>query len=468
MIRASIFPLTLALAGCAVGPAYERPAVEAPGRWAAVQADGRWPAAEWWADFGDARLDELVREALERNHDLQAAERVVQAQALLQVADAARYPVLAADVQASRGRNTGGGAIANRFEAGLAAAIDPNLFGSNRSLAEAAAENLRASRLDRQAFELGLTTVTTTTYFEIAALDARLAVARDTLAGARRTLDLVRMKHRAGMAGALQLAQQEGEIASLEATVPALETRRRQAFHALALLLARLPEQLLLAPPPIAQIRAPQTPAGLPATLLEHRPDVARAEAALVAANADMRAATAALFPRIVITAQGGFASTALRELIRPGSLVFSLAAGLTAPLFDGGRLRGQLAFTETRYRELAQNYQQTVLAAFTDVETALAAQQDSMQALAARNRAAEQATRAYRIAGLQYEQGLADYLTVLTAERAMLAARDAEAQARLERLTGAVGVYRALGGGWRVPMPVSDRQGPLRDFSDR
>lgn len=449
----------LVLAGCAVGPAYERPAVETPARWIAAPADDRWPAPEWWKDFGDARLNELVRETLARNHDLQAAaERIAQAQSLLQVAEATGYPALSVQAEASRARGTGNGPVTNRFGIGLAAAFDPDLFGFNRGQTDAAAANLRGSQFDRQAFALGLTAATAMTYFELAALDARLAVAQETLAGARRTLELIRMRQTAGMAGLLPLAQQEAEIAALEAVVPALETGRRQAAHALALLLGQLPERLQVEPTPIVQLRAPQIPAGLPSALLERRPDVARAEAMLVAANAEVRTATAALFPRLLLTAEGGFASAALGELVRPGSLVFGLAAGLAAPLFDGGRLRGEIAFGEARFRELAQNYQQAVLVAFVDVENTLTAQRNSIRILNARAIAVGHAQRAYRIAQRQYEQGMADYLTVLAAERALLATRDAEIQAHLEHLTTAVGVFRALGGGWRESAPLVPR----------
>jgi len=452
----SVVAFALLIGGCAVGPAFERPAVEAPSAWVAGKADARWPEADWWTEFHDPVLDRLVSEALANNHELKAAvERVAEARALAQVVGAARYPSLSADIQAGRQKNSSANPNAksttptNTYQAGLTASYEIDLFGLNRAQAEAAAANLKGSEFDRQTVALGVAAATVSTYFQACALDARLAVAQDTLANARQTLRVVRARQQSGMATALEVTQQQVEIATLEAAIPGLETQQQQALNALALLVGRLPEGFDVNPTTIAQLLPPETPAGLPSALLERRPDILSAEATLVSANADVRAATAALFPRIDLTTKGGYASLALHQLFDPGSTFYTLAAGLTAPLFEGGRLRGERAFAEARYRELAENYQQTVLTAFRDVENALTAQRNTADTLAARGIAVAQATTAYRIAKLQYEQGMADYLMVLTTERSLLAARDAEIQARNLRLDAVVSIYQALGGGW-------------------
>lgn len=451
----------LFMSGCTVGPAYERPVAETPNSWVAGKTDARWPALDWWTAFQDPTLNRLVSAALANNYDLKAAvERVAQARALVRVAGAALYPSLSADVQAARQQKpannaNGQGSITDSYQAGLTASYQIDLFGGNRAQAEAAAANLKGSEFDRRTIELGVTAATTSTYFELGALDARLAVAQETLATARNTLKLVRSQQQAGMATPLQVAQQQVEIATLQAAIPALKTQRQQTVNALAVLSGRLPEGFDVGSTPIAQIPAPETPAGLPSSLLERRPDILSAEASLERANAEVRAATAALFPRIDLTAQGGYASLALRQLFEPGNTFYTLAAGMTAPLFEGGRLRGERAFAEARYRELVQNYRQSVLAAFSDVENALTAQRNTADTLAAQHEAVTQATAAYRIAKLQYEQGITLYLAVLTAERSLLAARDAEVQARLARLAAAVSVYQALGGGWRTPVSI-------------
>ena len=457
--KTAILAAALLLAGCAVGPTYELPAVEAPGDWAAGKADARWPAFDWWTAFQDPVLDRLASEALANNHNLKAAvERVAEARALAQVAGAALYPSLSADVQAGRQKNSSSNpngktvTPTNYYQSGLTASYVLDLFGGNRDQALAAAAALKGSEFDRATIALGITATVTATYFQVSALDARLETARLNLATARSTLDLVRAQSNEGMATALQVAQQESQVASLEAALPTLLTQRRQTLNALALLLGRVPENFDTTPTALVRIVAPMPPAGLPSALLQRRPDLASAEAALAAANANVRAATAALFPRINLTAQGGFASIALGQLFSSGSAIYALAAGISAPIFDGGRLRGELAYTQARYRELAQNYQQAVIAAFADAENALTAQANTQLALDARRQAVVQADRAYRLAELQYREGMIDYLTVLDTERNWIAARDAKVQAQLERLAAAVSVYQALGGGWRMP----------------
>jgi len=461
--RLSVVVVSLLIGACAVGPANERPAAQVPSDWAAGKADARWPAPDWWTAFQDPVLDRLASEALANNHDLKAAvERVAEARALAQVAGATLYPSLSADVQAGRQKNSSSNpngksvAATSYYQAGLTASYEIDLFGLNRDQAEEAAANLKGSEFDRRTVELGVVAATASTYLALGALDARLAVAQEVLANARNTLQVVRAQQQAGMATSLQVAQQQAEVATLEAVIPTLKTQRQQAVTALALLVGRLPEGFDVSPTAIAQLRPPETPAGLPSALIERRPDILRAEAALSSANANVRAATAALFPRIDLTAQGGYASLALHQLLEPGSTFYALASGLTAPLFDGGKLRGELAFTEARYRELVQNYQQNVLAAFIDVENALTAQRNAADTLAAQRDAVAQATLAYRIATLQYDQGMADYLAVLTAGRGLFAARNAEVQAQFARLAAAVSIYQALGGGWRMPVSAA------------
>ncbi|MBI5780377.1 MAG: efflux transporter outer membrane subunit [Rhodocyclales bacterium] len=451
-LRPLLLLLVTVLTGCAVGPAYERPPVELPSGWQSGAAEDRWPAPRWWRDFGDPTLDALEEMALSQNHDLRAAiERVAEARALLQVAAAGLYPSLDASAASSRQKSSSGNSssITNRHQALLSASYELDLFGYNRAQAEAAAARLQGSEFDRRTVELGVTALTAGSWFTLAALEARLAAARESLDTARAMLGVVQAQRRAGMATDLQVAQQELEIATIEASIPPLQTQRTQAANALALLLGRPPQDFAPQVTPITQLRLPSPPAGLPSGLLERRPDVRSAEAALQAATADARAATAALYPRLDLTAQGGGASSALGQILDPGSRLFTLAATLSATLFDGGRLRGELAYSEARVRELAQTYQQTLLSAFGDVENALSAQRNGDEALAAQQRAVAQAQTALRIATLQYQQGMTLYLDVLTAQRSLLNARDAEVQARLARLNAALSLYQALGGGW-------------------
>lgn len=454
VVAALLIPLLMG--GCSVDKAYKRPVVEVPSDWVVGKTNALWPTLDWWTAFQDPVLDRLVKEALINNHDLKAAvERVAEARALGQVAGAGLYPSLAADVKT--GRQRGSDHNSNRqsstsdfYQAGLTASYEIDLFGLNRAQSEAAAANLKGSKFDHKTIELGITAATASAYFALRALDARLSIIQEELANSGSMLQVIKGQQEAGMATQLQVEQQQVEIATIQATLPALKTQRQQAANALALLVGSMPRDFDVDPTRIEQLHAPETPAGLPSVLIEHRPDILRTEAALASANADVRAATAALFPRIDLTTQGGYASLALHQLFEPGSTFYTLAAGLTAPIFEGGRLRGEHAYTEARYRELVENYRQSILAAFSDVENALIAERNSADTLAAQCEVVAQAAEVYRIASLQYEEGMTLYLAVLATKVSLLRARDAEVQARFARLAAAVSVYQALGGGWK------------------
>lgn len=448
--------LALALTGCAVGPAYQRPATPTPASWTATPDTAQWPAVDWWHAFDDATLDQLETQALAANHDLRAAvARVAEAAAQARIAGAGLYPSLGLDAESGRAQPFSKGGqqktkLYNYYQLGLTASYELDLFGQNRSQAQAAAVGLAASRFDRDTVRLGLTAAVANSYFSLSTLDARLKIARDAIATAQSTSELVQIQQRNGMASAQQVAQQESELATITASIPELETQRRQTLTALALLLGQVSEGFAPVPQALDAIPIPTPPAGLPSELLKHRPDVARAEAELIAASANVRAATAALYPHIDLTAQGGSGSLALQQLFQPASTFFALAAGLTAPLFDGGKLHGQLDYSQARYHELLENYQQAVLAAFGDTDDALDAQGHTQAALTSRAEAARQAAHAAQLAGVQYRGGSVSYLTVLDSQRTALTARDAEAQARLARLQAAVALYQALGGGWQ------------------
>ena len=450
--------MALLLAGCATGPDYEPPRTPVPPNWAAAAADAQWPALDWWTAFEDPTLDRLVRTALQNNHDLGAAmERVAQARAQARIAGAGLYPSVSANADIAREKSSNNSPEqrirepVTSYQVGLTASYQLDLFGENKALRDVAAAGVTGSEFDRQTVALSTAAVTASTYFQLSALDARLAVASSTLAAAGKTLELVLARQHEGRATALEVAQQRAEVARLEAAIPTLETQSEQSRNALSVLVGSLPEHFQVAATSIDQLAIPATPAGLPSSLLSHRPDVLRAEAALVAANANIRAATADLFPSIDLTAEGGFASLALGQILNPGNLLYNLAAGLTAPLFDGGRLKGEVALSEARYRELAENYQRAVLSAFTDVENALTAQSNSASVAAARKIGVAQAAEANRLAELQMREGMADYLTVLETQRALLLARDAQVQARLDELNARISVYQALGGGWGI-----------------
>lgn len=451
--------LALVLAGCSLGPAYRRPASPSVAAWRtriAPAANG-WPSADWWRGFDSPELDHLVGEAEGANDDLAAAiARVREADAQATVAGAALYPTLDASFTGERaGRynlfSPRGGGLYNRlFAAQVSASYEIDFWGQNRALRAAALATAAANRYDRTTVELTVESSVASTYFAVLELRDRLRIARANLASAEETLKGLETDERVGTTTSLAVAQQASAVASLSAAIPPLRTALQQSLDALAILVGKAPEQFGVEASTLDGVATPQPAAGMPSQLLERRPDVAAAEAALVSANADVRAARAAFFPTIDLTATGGYESSELAHLIVPGSRVFSLAGTLTQPLFHGRQLLGQYRYSRARYAELVADYRKAVLAAFGNVEDALAALRDTRDQQQRESDAVAKARRAYDLSQMQFHAGTVDILTVLSTQSALFTAEDAFAQVKLAHLQALVGLYNALGGGWR------------------
>jgi len=300
-----------------------------------------------------------------------------------------------------------------------------------------------------------------TSYFEVLSLRSRLAVARENLAIAERVRDLVSARVRNGAASSLDLNRQEATVLAQRAALLPIEQLERQTLAALAVLTGRVPEGFEVKAAGVSDLSVPAINPGLPAELLVRRPDVASAEAQLAGSNADVAAARAALLPSIQLTGSAGIASSALLSFVSGGTSTVGLALSLLQPIFDGGRLRGQVSISESRERELVESYRKVILAAFKDVEDSLvaASRQAQQEALVAQVQA--QAREALRLAEIRYRAGADDLLTVLDAQRTLFSAQDQLAQIRLNRLEAAVSLYKALGGGWNAAaagMPGSVR----------
>ena len=437
--------------GCAVGPGYQRPAVEMPARWQANAAPEAPPAGAWWAEYRSTELDRLMAEALAGNRDLRAAaSRVAQARALAQAAGAPQWPTVGASVDATRAKRhggTGGGAAGSSFEAGIAAVFELDFWGKNARARDAALARLLSREHAQRAVQLALQAEVATSYFRVLSAADRLVLARNSLANAEAVLRLVRVQRDAGALSGLELARQQAQVASVNADIAPIEQQRQQALDALAVLTGRPPQALGLAGTSLASMRLPPVVADMPAHLLVARPEILQAEADLVAANADLRVARAAFFPSITLTAAGGFESASLASLLRSGSVVHALAAGLTAPLFDGGRLRAQQALATAREDELVQVYQQSILTALRDVEASLVAAQRLAEQAAHQRDVIGHADAALRLAETRFRSGAIDFTTVLDAQRVLLAARAAQAATEFERYAASVALQRALGG---------------------
>jgi outer membrane protein, multidrug efflux system len=265
---------------------------------------------------------------------------------------------------------------------------------------------------------------------------------------------VVDARAQSGATSALEVAQQRTVVAQQRAALPPLEQAIRQTENNLAVLLGQTPERVAVSPGSLDGLVVPAVAAGLPSELLTRRPDIQNAEAQLVGANADIKAARAAFFPSISLTGAYGYQSAALFSMFTGPGLFYSLAAGLTAPIFSGGTLEGQLELNKARYEELLQNYRKSIVSAFTDVENSLTITQQTAEQQRLQEDAVEQARIAFELADARYRAGAVDLLTVLDSQRTLFSARDQLAQVKSARLQGVVSLYRALGGGWRMDAP--------------
>lgn len=454
--------LLAALAGCASMEKYQRPELAVPANWQGkpVAADtAAWPEREWWRGFGSEELDRYMAEAEAGSYDLQAAAaRVAQARANRQVAAAALYPILTLDANAARVK-AAGGSSANVFTIAPRVAYEVDLWGRNRAGVDAADANLLASEFDRETVRLALTADVASTYFLILSFNDRIRTARENLANAERLMKLIDAQKAAGKVSALEVETQRTQVASARADIPPLLQGRRVAQDALAVLLGRNPGSL---PDTQASLRpavAPAVPLGLPSQLLERRPDIRRAEADLVAANANIAAARAALFPTLSLAARGGFASGTIGSLFDGGTGFYSLGLDLLATIFDGGRLSGQVDVARARQEELVAGYRKSVVTAFGEVEDALSGVEQFGEQEQAQQEVVTHARETYRLAELRYKEGASDFLTVVIAQRALINAEAAVDPVRFSRFSSMIGLYRALGGGWQDIPPSAAAQ---------
>jgi outer membrane protein, multidrug efflux system len=458
LIRACLLlNLGLMTGACSVAPAYRHPAVATPVAWqnvpAGVGAD--WPAADWWQGFGSAQLNEYIARAQSSNDDIAAAiARIREADAQARIAGAALLPTLDGSASASRQRQqlVSGGppATYTQYSPQLTASYELDFWGKNRETRNAALFAAQASRYDRETVALTVVTSVAMTYFEVLEQHDRLDVARDDLANAQHVLSGLELEQSVGTATALDVAQQATTVATLNASIPPLAQQLQQNIDALAILIGQMPESIDVGGGSLEQLSLPPIAAGLPSELLARRPDVAQAEALLMAANANIGVARAAYFPSIDLTASGGYASAALGTLLLPQSRVFALTAAATESIFDAGARRGQVEYSRARYAELLSDYHKTVLTALGNVEDALVAVQQTSEQELRQQQAVDKARRAFEFSQLQMQAGTTNVLTVLNTETALFSAQDTLVQVKYQHLQSLVDLYRALGGGWR------------------
>lgn len=439
----------LVLAGCSnLNPAQTPAATALPATWQAPTS-GATVSQDWWRSFGSEELTGLITEAQTQSLDVAAAvARVNQAEASARMAGATLWPEVTGSVNASRSGLLGGNASldAPAYTTGLVAKYEVDFWGRNRLQNDSARATLRASVFDHATVQLTVTASVASTWLQTVGLQQRADIAAENLANAERLLAVVNARHRAGAATSLDLAQQRGEMASLRRALAALQQQAQDSRITLGLLLgqaapASVPARAL------AALQAPTIGAGLPADLLTRRPDIARAEAQLEAAAANVGVARAAMLPSFVLNAGVGTGSERWNRWLE--NPFYSLAAGLAAPIFDAGRLASGRDLALAQQQELLAHYQTAINAAAGDVETALNAVAGAdAQALAQAEELA-QAQRAFTLAESRYSAGAETLLVLLVTQRTLYAAQDAAAQLQQAKLVANVALFRALGGGW-------------------
>jgi outer membrane protein, multidrug efflux system len=463
------------LAGCSTAPDYARPAAELPAAWTAVPAQGKPPAADrWWTVYGDAILDRLIDEALTRNQDLAlATARLDEARALARVADAERAPSIDAGFQRDRSRRSDSSATRvpgslenNNYRAQLNVSYELDLWGRLRDSAKAARAELLATAAARETVRLALTAQVAQSYYALVAFDTQVADARKSLALREDNLRLQRIRSDAGLINDFELRQLEAEVAATQAQLPALERRRSSEELALGVLLGRSPRAIIsdrvTRSADSGQPVTPVVPAGLPSELLLRRPDIVAAEQQLIAANARIGAARATLFPRIGLSGMLGSESAALTNLFSGPARIWSLGFALAQPIFQGGRLFGEIEAVQARERQALAQYQKTLQTAFRETHDALVAQTRAREVFEAESMRAKALGDSLRLARIRYENGLTSQLEVLDAERNLLSAELNRAEALRSQRAAVADVIKALGGGW-AGLPLAETTAAAR-----
>ncbi len=444
--------LPLVLSACSLGSAYERPAMDVPASFSADIPGDSAVARDWWTGFGSRELDTLMTQALADNNDVRAAlQRVEQARAAVRIAGASLLPSASATTGVTQSRNnpaSGSTDNSTRIGLGASASYEIDLFGRNRAGVTAARAGLDASRFDKAATDLVVMGAVADAYFNVLGARERLSVSDRNLANAREILRIVTARLEAGAASGLEEAQQKSAVASAEASRASIAQNVTTAENALAVLLGKPPQTIVVEKKDFAGLTVPKAAPGQPSRLLENRPDILSAEAGLVAANANITVARAAFFPSVTL---GLNADLAIATLGDPASTALSLAASLAQPLFQGGRLEGGVEQATARQAELAEIYRKTVLTSFQEVEDALAATRAAELREVSFDTAHQSAQRAYDLTRQRYDRGAIDFQTLIDVQNSLLQAEDSYSQARRERLAAAVDLFLAAGGGWQV-----------------
>jgi len=463
-IKPSLSLLTVCLLLSACGSPAQRPdsGIQPPAAWQSPHtAVAAYDNQQWWNRFGSPQLGRLIEQARLGSYDLAAAiARVRQARADTVIAGGSQLPEVKAAVNANREKLLRGDGYSqldaddsnkavDYFDASLTASYEIDFWGGQRASRDSAQLGLKASEFDQATVELTLLSGVANGYAQALSLQEQSRIAELNLANAQSVLKLVQTRFDSGSATALELAQQKSLVAAQQRQLPLVQQQAQDARISLALLLGRPVQALSLGQEHFDQLTWPAINAGVPSQLLSRRPDIARAEAQLAAAQADVSVARAAMLPTVTLSAEIGSGSDSASDILR--SPFYNLSAGLLAPIFNNGRLGAQRDKATARQEELLEIYRGAIINGFADVEKALNSIRGLDEQRQWQSEELSQAQTAFNIAQSRYQAGAEDLLIVLETQRTLYAAQDLNVQLRLSRMQASIALYKALGGGWQT-----------------
>ena len=453
---------SLMLSGCAIGPDYVRPAMAVP---AAYKEQGDWKQAEpkdelirgkWWQVFGDAQLNALAEQVDVSNQNLKAAEaKYRQATALAQSARAGLLPTISANASSTRSRAAparSGGASSTTTSHSLTANAnwELDLWGRIRRQVESSSASAEASAADLEGVRLSLQSELAISYFQLRVSDQQKQLFDDTVAAYEKSLELTKNRYNVGVAAKSDVIQAEAQLKSTVAQAIDLGVQRAQLEHSIAVLIGKAPGGFSLAHEQFT-LKMPVMPVGLPSTLLERRPDIAGAERRVIAANAQIGVAKAAWFPALSLSASGGYASPTLADWISAPNRFWSMGPQLALTLLDFGKRSAATDQAVASWEQTVATYRETVLEGLQEVEDNLAALRILEQEAAVQDDAVRAARESVVLTINQYKAGTVSYLNVVTVQASQLSNERTAVSLLGRRLTAAVGLIRALGGGWNA-----------------
>jgi NodT family efflux transporter outer membrane factor (OMF) lipoprotein len=448
-----------ALCSCAVGPDYHRPAFETTpsykesADWKPTEPNDILSRGPWWKIYNDDALNSLEDQVNISNENIKAAAAAFeQSRALVAQARAGLWPSIAAFFQATRGNQLGLPASRNTYSAGVSGSWDLDIWGgirrtveSDRASAQASSAALAAARLSAQS-EVALD------YFELRAADQNQKLLDNTVEAETQSLKITESRYKFGVAARADVVSAEAQLLSSQAQQVNAKIQRAVLEHAIAVLIGQQPATFSLAVEPIRS-DVPTVPAGVPSTLLERRPDVAQAERKMAAANAQIGVAKAAYFPSLTLAAQDEYAGSSIGHLIQASNRIWSFGPELAETLFDAGLRRAQVAQARAAYDASVDNYRQTVLSAFEQVEDDVVTLRVLEQQAGIEDAAVKAAREAEALTLNQYKAGTVPYSSVITAQTTRFAAEETALAVLSSRLQGSVNLIEALGGGWDQSM---------------